>query len=66
MMAERTQQEINASILNDVRDCLGPRDPEANRKIALKMGASQEEADQVAQFWQEHNRQWEEAQRKAS
>jgi hypothetical protein len=65
-MPELTQEQINAHTRGLSRCCVGPADPEANRKVALDLGASEEEADQVARFWQEHNRQWEESQRKAS
>jgi hypothetical protein len=65
-MPQRTQEEINTSIKSMSRDCLGPRDPEIARNAMLQMGATEQEAEQTAQFWREHNRQWEEAQRKAS
>ena len=66
IMPQRTQEEINADTSALSRECLGPRDPEVAHSMRLQMGATAEEADQTARFWQEHNRQWEEAQRNAS
>jgi hypothetical protein len=55
-MAELTQEQINAMFKSDSRDGLGLRDPEIARRMTLRMGGTEEEADQVARFWEEENR----------
>jgi hypothetical protein len=65
-MKEITQQAIQADIKALSRDRIGPDDPESMRNMILKMGGTQEEADQAASFIEQQNRLWDEAQRKAS
>ena len=47
---EQTTAFLSAIVL------LGPRDPEVARLMTLRMGGTEEEADQVARFWEEENR----------
>ena len=54
-MKKRTHEEVVAHMNALAQDNLARKDPEVERRIALRMGATQEEAEEAARWAERHN-----------
>jgi hypothetical protein len=56
VMEKPTREQIHTSIKGESRCCVGPVPPEIMRQHMLNLGATPEQAEQAARFWEEENR----------